>query len=250
LIVKENDMDKKFKGQIAVINGASRGIGREVSLALAKEGAIIVANARREEPLQELVRDVKEYGGKILSVRGDATNEKDVDLLMQTVKKDFGRCDILINNVGVGKYGPVRDFSITDYDWIMNTNMRSTFLVTRAFLPAMLECKSGSIVFISSVAGLRGLPNEAVYCASKCAQVGFAQSLDYETRPFGVKVSVIAPGATNTDFAFGTGRTPGDPKLDTYSDPVSVAEAVLFVLSQPPESRVMMVSMRPMVEAL
>jgi len=243
-------MTGKFENKVAVISGASRGIGREVALALVKEGAIIVANARREEPLIELEKDVTALGGQILIVKGDATKEADVKNLYDEVIKTFGRCDILVNNVGVGKYGPVKDFSIEDYDWIMTTNMRSTFLVTRMFLPAMLEQKSGWIVFISSVAGLRGLPNEAVYCASKSAQVAFAQSLDYETRPQGVKVSVIAPGATKTDFAFGTGRTPGDPKLDEYSDPESVAEAVLFVLSQPEKTRIMLVSMRPMVEAL
>lgn len=128
--------------------------------------------------------------------------------------------------------------------------MRSTVLMTRSVLPVMLEQKSGWIIIISLVAGLRGLPNEAVYCASKSAQIGFAQSLYYETRPHGVKVSVIAPGGTKTDFALGTGRTPGDPKLDDYSDPKSVAEAVLFVLSQPENTRVMLVSMRPMIEAL
>ena len=243
-------MEGKFKDQVAVISGASRGIGREVALALAKEGAIIVANARREAVLGELVKDVEKVGGRILAVPGDATSERDVAALHEATIKEFGQCDILINNVGVGKYGPVKDFSIEDYDWIMVNNMRSTFLVTRAFLPCMLERKSGNIVFISSVAGLRGLPNEAVYCASKCAQVGFAQALDYETRPNGVKVSVVAPGATKTDFALGTGRTLGDPILDSYSDPEDVAEAVLFVLAQPEKTRVMMVAMRPMVEAL
>jgi NAD(P)-dependent dehydrogenase (short-subunit alcohol dehydrogenase family) len=243
-------MAGKFENKVAVITGASRGIGRAIAMALAKEGAIIVANARRKAPLDELVKDVEELNGRIVAVQGDVTNEEDVKTLHNEVIGQFGHCDILINNVGVGKYGPVKDFSVDDYDWIMKANMRSTFLVTRAFLPEMLDNKSGSIIFISSVAGLRGLPNEAVYCASKCAQVGFAQSLDYETRPHGVKVSVIAPGATKTDFAFGTGRTPGDPKLDEYSDPEDVAESVLFVLSQPEKTRVMLVSMRPMVEAL
>ena len=243
-------MSGKFANKVVVISGASRGIGREVALALAKEGAIIVANARREAVLRELEADILNLGGRVLCVPGDVTLEADVEKLYETVKSKLGRCDILVNNVGVGKYGPVKDFSVADYDWIMTNNMRSTFLVTRFFLPGMLDQKSGNIVFISSVAGLRGLPNEAVYCASKSAQVAFAQSLDYETRPAGVKVSVIAPGATKTDFAIGAGRTLGDPKLDEYSDPQEVAEAVLYVLSQPEKTRVMLVSMRPMVEAL
>ena len=243
-------MSEQFKGQVAVISGASRGIGREITLALTQAGAIVVAIARRLEVLEQLVKDASGSPGQVVPCVGDATNENDIARLHSETIQKFGRCDILINNVGVGRYGLVKDFSVEDYDWIMNTNMRSSFLLTRSFLPGMIEQKSGSIVFIGSVAGLRGLPGEAVYCASKFAQHGFAQALDYETREHGVRVSVVAPGATKTDFAIGHGRTLGEPRLEGYSDPESVRDAVMLVLSMPPKTRVMLVSMRPMVEAL
>ncbi|GLV48843.1 hypothetical protein TJA_19460 [Thermus sp. LT1-2-5] len=149
-----------------------------------------------------------------------------------------------------GKYGPILDFTPADYDWIMDTNMRTSFLVTRAFLPPLLQKGSGDLVFIASVAGLRGLPQEAVYCASKFAQVGFAQALDHELRPKGIRVSVVAPGGVNTEFAWGTGRTPGDPRLNAFLRPEEVAEAVIFALSQPPHARVFLIGLRPMVEPL
>ena len=114
----------------------------------------------------------------------------------------------------------------------------------------MLERQQGWVVFVSSVAGLKGLPNESVYCATKFAQMGFAQALDYETREQGVKVSVVAPGGVGTHFAFGTGRTAGDPMLDAMMDAKDVAEAVLFAVTQPPKVRVFLIGMRPMSEPL
>ena len=119
-----------------------------------------------------------------------------------------------------------------------------------SFWPGMLARRQGWVVFVSSVAGLKGLPHESVYCATKFAQMGFAQALDYETREQGVKVSVVAPGGVGTHFAFGTGRTPGDSMLDAMMDAKDVAEAVLFAVTQPPKVRVFLIGMRPMSEPL
>ena len=240
----------QIEGKVALITGASEGIGRAIALALAGYGAKLALNARRAEKLAQVSESLKAKGSQVLAVSGDVSKVKDVERLKSAVLEEFGHVDILVNNVGVGKYGPVVSSSIEDYDWIMNTNMRSSYLVTRAFLTEMLERKEGWVIFIASVAGLRGLPNEAIYCASKCAQVGFAQALDYEVRQHGIKVTVVAPGATKTEFAIGTGRTRGDPKLEEYSDPESTADAVVFALQQPPKTRVFLIGMRPMVEAL
>ena len=140
--------------------------------------------------------------------------------------------------------------SAADYDWMMNSNMRSSFLCTAAFLPGMLGRGTGQVCFIGSVAGLKGLPNEAVYCATKFAQIGFAQALDYETRERGVKVSVVAPGGVGTEFAIGTGRPEGDPMLDGMLDAGDVAQAVVFALTQPEKSRTFLIGLRPMSEPL
>jgi len=132
----------------------------------------------------------------------------------------------------------------------MNTNMRSSFLCTRAFLPAMLERKRGNIVFVASVSGLKATPNQAVYSATKFAQVGFAQGLDHEVREHGIRVSVVAPGGTKTDFALGTGRTLDSPKREKYLLPEEVADAIVFAVTQPPNMRVFLVGLRPMFETL
>ena len=243
-------MSEPLKGKVAVVTGASRGIGAATALALGRAGARIVATARTATELDRVVDQLHADGGDGLAVVADLTRETDVDRLKSAAIDRYGQVDILINNAGVGKYGPLSSLTAADYDWMMNTNMRSSFLCTSAFLPGMLERRRGWIVFVASVAGLKGLPHESVYCATKFAQIGFAQALDYETREQGVKISVVAPGGVHTTFAFGTGRTESDPRLDGMMNAMDVAEAVLFAVTQPDKVRVFMVGMRPMSEPL
>jgi len=217
---------------------------------LAQAGANVVVTARTAGELAALAERLELMGAAALAVPADVSREADVERLRAAALDRFGRVDILINNAGVGKYGPLGALTAADYDWMMDTNMRGSFLCTAAFLPGMLERRRGWVAFVASVAGLRGLPNESVYCATKFAQVGFAQALDYETREQGVKVSVIAPGGVSTHFAFGTGRAPGDAALDHMMDATDVAQAVLFALTQPPKVRAFLIGLRPMGEAL
>lgn len=237
-----------LKGQVAVVTGASRGIGRACAIAFAKEGVHIVATARNEAELKSLVQECQQLGVKAVAVPGDASNEADVNRLKADALKAFPQVDILVNNTGVAKYSSLLGLSVADYDWMMNTNVRSTFLCTHAFLPEMLARKSGAIIIVSSQAGLHGYPGETVYCATKFAQVGFAEALDAEVREHNIKVSVIAPGSVNTYFAFGTGRTPGQPDLEDMMAAEDVADAAVFATAQPIKSRVLLVGMRPMNE--
>ncbi|MBC6936811.1 MAG: SDR family NAD(P)-dependent oxidoreductase [Chloroflexi bacterium] len=243
-------MAKRLENKVAVVTGASRGIGRASALALADEGAHVVVAARTADDLDSLAREIETRGVKALPVAGDLSQAADVNRLAEAAEGTFGRVDILVNNAGVGKFGTLAELSVEEYDWMMNANMRATFLCTKAFLPGMLEREEGWVVFVGSVAGLNGLPNETVYCASKHAQYGFARALDHETRPHNVKVTYLAPGGVDTYFAFGTGRTEGDPKLKEYLDSEDVAQALIFAVTQPPKSRVFLIGMRPMREPL
>ncbi len=243
-------MTELLKGKVALITGASRGIGQATAVTLAQAGAAVVATARTETELIELAQRIERLGGEALAVPADLTVEADVERLKAAAFDRFGRVDILVNNAGVGKYGPLASLSAADYDWMMNTNMRSSFLCTAAFLPGMLERREGWVIFVASVAGLKGLPHETVYCATKFAQVGFAQALDYETREQGVKVSVIAPGGVHTHFAIGTGRTEDDPRFAGMMEAQDVAEAVLFAVTQPERVRAFLIGLRPMGEPL
>ena len=239
---------ENLKGKAAVVTGASRGIGRASVLALAREGVNIVATARNEEELQSLVAECEQIGVKAVAVPADATQAADVERLKAEALKAFPQIDILVNNAGVAKYSSLLGLSVEDYDWMMNTNMRSTFLFTRLFIPEMIERKSGAVIIVSSQAGLHGYSTETVYCATKFAQVGFAEALDAEVREYNIKVSVVAPGGVRTTFAFGTGRVEGQPDLAGMLEAEDVADAVVFAAAQPIKSRVLVIGMRPMTE--
>ena len=243
-------MSQKLLGKTALITGASAGIGWASALALAGEGANIVVTARRQERLAELEAAIRDAGGKAVSLVGDAKEEEvarqAVDLVLQT----FGSLDILINNVGIGNYKNLVDTSVEEYDEMMDTNMRSTFLFTRYAVPVMIGQGSGTILVISSMAGVYGFGGEAVYCATKFAQVGFAQALDKELRPHGIKVSAICPGGVKTEFALGKGRTEQSVAASGMLDPEDVAGVVLMACTQSPRSRIIEVQMRTMDESL
>jgi 3-oxoacyl-[acyl-carrier protein] reductase len=247
---EEADMSGRLEGRVALVTGASEGIGRATALALAREGAAVAVTARHADELEQLVGEIEVAGGQAFAAAGDARSEQDVARIQERTLSRFPQVDILVNNVGIAKYAPFSEITIRDYDWMMDTNMRSTFLFTKAFFPGMVERRQGWVVFVASVSGLMGLPNETAYAASKHAQVGFARALDHEAFKVGVKVSVIAPGGVNTRHAFGTGRMPEDSKLPEYLDPANVAEAVVFAVTQPKKSRLFLVGMRPMNESL
>jgi NADP-dependent 3-hydroxy acid dehydrogenase YdfG len=241
-------MTTSIRGKVALVTGASRGIGRAAALSLARAGADVAVTARSGDALAGLAEEIEACGVRALAVPADATQADDVERLRERTLEALERVDILVNNVGIARYASFEELTVADYDWMMNTNMRSTFLVTKAFLPGMLEHGQGAVVFVASVSGLFGFPGETAYCASKHAQVGFARALEREVYARGVKVTVIAPGGVNTEHAFGTGRSAGDPHLQTFLEADDVAEAVLYAVTQPPKSRVFLVGLRPMSE--
>ncbi len=243
-------MIQKLSGKTAVITGASAGIGWSSALALAGEGANLVLTARRQERLAELELAVQKAGGKAVSLVGDAKEEETARRAVDLAVKTFGSLDILINNVGVGNYKNLVDTSVQEYDEMVDANVRSTFLFTRYAAPVMIKQSSGTILMISSMAGVYGFPGEAVYCATKFAQVGFAQALDKELRPHGIKVGAICPGGVKTEFALGKGRTEQSVAASGMLDPEDVAGVILMACTQSSHSRIIEVQMRTMDEPL
>jgi NADP-dependent 3-hydroxy acid dehydrogenase YdfG len=245
-----NDTPRRLSGKVALITGASAGIGQACARALATEGAQLVLTARRRERLEALSAEVQAIGGKAAIVTGDARDEETARQTVAVVKESFGRLDILINNTGVGNYKKLVDTSAEEYDEMMDVNVRSTFLFTRHAVPTMLSQGSGTILMISSMAGIYGFGGEAVYCMTKFAQVGFAQALDKELRPNGIKVGVICPGGVKTEFALGKGRTNESVAQSEMLDPEDVAAAVLLACTQSAKSRIIQIQMRTMAESL
>jgi len=240
----------KLAGKVAIISGASSGIGQASARDLAREGARLVLSARRRERLDALIEEIRALGSDAIAVIGDASDEATALNTVAAAKKAFGRIDILINNVGVGNYKPLIDTSLEDYVEMMDVNVRSTFLFTRHVVPVMIAQGGGLVLMISSMAGVYGFPGEAVYCATKFAQVGFAQGLDKELRPHGIKVGTICPGGVKTEFAIGKGRTDASVRESQMLEADDVAAAVLFACTQPAGSRIIQVQMRTMAEAL
>jgi 3-oxoacyl-[acyl-carrier protein] reductase len=243
-------MAGSLTGKVAVVTGASAGIGAASARALAGAGARVVVTARRGERLEALAEELRALGTEPIVVAGDAREEGTARGVVDAAMSAAGRIDILLNNAGMGIYKDLVDTSVDDYDEMMDSNMRSTFLFTRHVAPVMIAQQSGTILMLSSMAGKYGFPGEAVYCATKFAQVGFAQALDKELRPHGIKVGAICPGGTKTEFALGRGRTEEGVAQSQMLEPSDVAAAVLLACTQSAGSRIIEIQMRPMVEAL
>jgi NADP-dependent 3-hydroxy acid dehydrogenase YdfG len=240
----------KLTGQVALITGASSGIGRAIAQAFLAEGADLVVVARRRERLEALADEARQRGRRSAVVVGDVRDEETARRAVQAATEELGRLDILVNNAGAGRYGNLVESSIADYEAMMDTNMRSTYLFTRHAVPVFLKSNAGVIITIASMAGITGLPGEAIYCATKFAQVGFTQALDRELRPHGIKAGVICPGGVKTEFAIGTGRTEEGVAQSDMLEAEDVARATLLMATQPLGSRIAEIRMRPMVEPL
>jgi NADP-dependent 3-hydroxy acid dehydrogenase YdfG len=228
-----------MRDKVALITGASRGIGAATAKLLASEGAKLGLASRSGDDLG--------IDGAV-GIECDVTDPAQVDAAVARTVEEHGRLDVLVNNAGVGAYGPYLELPPEQLDEMVDVNLKGTLYAVRAALPHLLESDAADIVTIASVAGLRGLPKEAVYCASKFGQVGFMRALDHELREQGVRCTSICPGGVATDFAMGRGRTPDMPELEGMMSGDDVAETVLFVLTRPRHVRMLTVSYRPMEE--
>ncbi len=237
---------RDLNGTVVAITGASAGIGAATARALHGEGASVVVGARRRERLDALA---DELGGGVTVVEMDVREPQDSRRLVEAALEEHGRLDALVANAGIGAYGGIMDLTDEQLAVMMDTNIAGTVWPIRAAVPTFLEAGGGDIVIVASVAGLRGAGDEAVYAATKFAQVGLAGGLDRELREQGIRVTTIAPGGTATEFAMGSGRTPDMPGLDDMLRAEDVAAAIVTVLRQPRSMRTLLWSMRSIEEA-
>jgi short-subunit dehydrogenase len=194
------------KGQVAVITGASSGIGLAIAKQLAAAGAAVVLGARRGDRLETAVEDIRRAGGSAESVIMDVTSEADVQRLVARADDAFGRLDIMVCNAGFGYYGSVEDTDPAVMRRMMDVNFFGTFLGARAALPHFRQQRRGHLVIISSIVGRRGIAQMSGYSATKAAQVGFAESLRAEFAGTDIHVSVVLPVSTETEFRYAMAR--------------------------------------------
>ena len=200
---------RAFFGRVVLITGASSGIGRAAALAYAAQGAQLVLAARREELLREVVREVEALGSRALAVRCDITQPDDVERLMREADAHYGGVDILINNAGVGLFGPVEALSEAQLRQVFEVNFFALVRTTRAALPLLRRRPGAQIVNVSSVLGHRGLPLLGGYCAAKAAVNALTESLRAELASERISVLLVSPGFTETEFRQARLHAPG-----------------------------------------
>lgn len=217
-------------GKTAIVTGASRGIGKEIAIRLGNEGMNIVLAARSLTDLEKVQQELNKLNIKSLAVATDISKEEEVTHLFDKAVSTFGQVDVAINNAGMGVFKPVEELSVTEWDKMMEVNVRGTFLLTKAVIPHMKQRKSGTIINVASDVSKRTFPNGSAYCASKYAQHAFADAVRKEVLPAGLKVSSIYPGLVDTYF----GETEqGTDEKQEWLKPKDIANAVAYILQAP-----------------
>ena len=236
-------------GQVAVITGAGRGIGRAIALKLAELGAHTVLCGRSREALEQTAAAIRNRGGqssenspeKSSVVECDVTDLHSVEALAEHVERTFHRVDILVNNAGIGGAGgPLHQLAPNDWEHVLNTNLRGVYYCIRSLAPLMIKARTGHIINISSLAGKNALPNGAAYAASKWGLNGLTYSVAEELRAHNIRVSVICPGSVHTEFSPHPGKNA--EKMLQASD---IAHAVAMIVTQAPQSFASEILLRP-----
>ncbi len=227
-------------GKVTLVTGGNRGIGKAIAWKLASLGATVSICGRDEESLWRTAGEIEREGVRALAQKCDVTRTDDVTTLVQTTEQNLGPISILVNNAGVGLFGPLQEKSEKEWDRVLDTNLKSVFLVSRAVVPGMIARKGGDILNISSLAGKNTFAGGALYCASKWGLQGLTGCMAEDLRAYGIRVCAICPGSVATEFS---GRGPKDAtKVLTAED---VAHAVAMVVTQGPQSFLSEVHLRP-----
>ncbi len=223
---------------VALVTGGSRGIGRAIALELASQGASIAVNyAQRSDAAEEVVKTINSNGGTAVAVGGDMSQPDTASAMVSEVADELGPVDILVNNAGITRDDLLLRLDIDQWDEVINVNLRSAFLASKAALRGMLRAKWGRIISISSVAGLAGNPGQTNYAASKAGLIGFSKSLAKEVGSRGITVNVVAPGFIETEMteALGeaaAGAAAAATSLGRLGTPAEVASAVGYLASE------------------
>ncbi len=215
-----------------IISGASRGIGRATALLFAQHGANVVATARNADDLKDLEKTAAEGSvrGKVITIPGDVANEADMEAVVKTALDHFNRIDVVINNAGYGVFKNVEEITVSEWDGVMATNVKGTFLLTKAALPTLKAQGSGHVVVVASDVAKRTFAGGSLYTASKYAQEAFMGALRKEVRSFGIKVSGVYTGLVDSHFH---AKGHGHETSAHYLQEQDVAESMLFIISRP-----------------
>ena len=232
--------ERSLQGKVALITGASRGIGLAIARCLAALGARLSLCARNTRRLEDVGVELRRETVAVLTVPADLTRGDDIAALVQKTEQSLGPIEILVNNAGVGYFGPAQDASEAHWDAVLDTNLKAVFLLSKAVAPGMIARRSGHIINIASLAGKNAFAGGAIYCASKWGLLGLTEGMAEDLRQYGIRVSAICPGSVATDFSPHAGKDPSK-----MLQPEDVAHAVAMILAQAPQSFISEVLLRP-----
>jgi 3-oxoacyl-[acyl-carrier protein] reductase len=227
----------KLRGKIALVTGASRGIGRAIAISLAKEGAFVAVNyARNADAANQVVESIRAEGSDAIAVKADISDTVAVDRMVAEVTEKHGEVDVLVNNAGVWRGGPLHRMGSADWDKVLDTNLKGMLICTRAVLKSMLNKGGGKIINISSVIGIVGYPGDTIYGTSKAGILGFTKSLAKEVARHRINVNAVAPGIIATDMNKSLDektrkRLEKNIPLGFLGSPEDIAEVVCFLAS-------------------
>jgi NAD(P)-dependent dehydrogenase (short-subunit alcohol dehydrogenase family) len=232
---------KPLREQVAIVTGGSRGIGAAISKRLANMGARVIITGRDRAALRAIEKELTAAGDPVEACAYDVTSCSQISSLAAYVGKEYGRLDILVNNAGVGSFGtPLHEMKSDDWDRVMNTNLRGVYYCIHAFAPMMIERKYGHIINISSLTSRYAVPNAAAYVASKWGLNGLSVSVAEELRNYGIRVSIICPGSTDTEL-----RRAGEGDPGKMLRPEDVAHVVEMLVTQQGQSFASEIILRP-----
>ncbi|MHB8500501.1 MAG: SDR family oxidoreductase [Candidatus Acidiferrales bacterium] len=230
-----------LSGLAALVTGGSRGIGRAIALRLAKLGAGVAICGRDAKALAASEAALKQSGSQVYSQIADVSQAAEVTALVDNTEAALGPISILVNNVGIGLFGPAHEKTEADWDCVLDTNLKSVFLVSRAVAPSMIRRGVGDIINISSLAGRNAFAGGGIYCASKWGLQGLSACMAEDLREHGIRVSVICPGSVATGFS-----TRGSKDPSKLLSPEDVAHAVEMIVTQSPQSFLSEIHLRPL----
>ena len=231
----------ELRGAVAVVTGASRGIGRAIAEALAAQGARLVLSALSGRTLEATASALRAKGAEVVTAAGDVGEEGDVEALLAAAER-LGGPDLLVNNAGIGAKGPLAELAPADFDRVFRTNVRGPYLTMRAAIPLMKKRGGGTIVNLASLAAVNPVPNRAAYAASKWAVLGLSRSVLQEVRKDGIRVIVLEPGSTLTDFGHDPAKI---AQADKLLRPEDVADVLIAALRLPARATVSEIEIRP-----
>jgi 3-oxoacyl-[acyl-carrier protein] reductase len=231
---------ERLSGSVALVTGGSRGIGRAIAYRLAELGASVAISGRDRAALEDSAAALEKLGGRWFFDVADVTNAVQVAELVSKTEGALGPISILVNNAGMGLFGPAHEKTEAEWDRVLDTNLKSVFLVSRAVAPSMIRRGAGDIINISSLAGRNTFAGGGIYCASKWGLMGLTGCMAEDLREHGIRVSVICPGSVATEFS---GSRPKNPSKAL--SPEDVAHAVEAIVTQSPGSFVSEVHVRP-----